>query len=741
MIIEKQKARATLLGRRKRAIIILALSFIVLLGACITINYFVRFEPFVDVDGTEYRIIRKAGKFGLYDLDGNKLESEDEYKWFTTKAGTLVDVDADTGKTQIIAMVDTEDGEANDERNNLILFPKISKSELSSLEVHNANGSFTLCRYDVENDRPDNDKDFVIKDTPFTPYDPDALAKICVDAGYTLSYGKIKDPIKDSKGNFSEYGLAPEVRVDEEGNSYNYEPAYYVITDIKGKKHKVLIGDMLLSGKGYYVQYVDVSGKEEKKRDAVYILEAAIGESLLQPVEHFVKPQVVYPMSLSDYSDVEEFTIFKRDDGTELDYVVGFSFIPLDERQGTIRTNRPFVFDHDSFDGFIPHSTNITDTLYKFYLTDYEGVCKLAPSNEDFVKYGLGKMETKTDGEGKTTEEFVFASKYVVSFYYDIVDLNTKKYVSTIKQVIFISEKNEKGNFYAYSFIYDGHPDSDNNDKDEELLYSYDMIVEIKGHCFDFLTWPSSKWINNQYVDYNIAFVDKIMVETKDYNASFDVDNSKSPVSEEKVDSSMLTVHAQDSKGHDLETFSGLTVVDKDGFVWNITSTGITVLNSKGESVTIPTSYYAHNALDRQVLCIKGKIECRDGRKIQVTPDEVVITEKNGTQIRYLRYATALFRQFYQTLLESTIVDTYEMTDEEEAALLADDSKLLLTMTVTDTDGETKVYKFHKLTSRKAYISINGSGGFYVMTNRVEKIISDVQKFFNGQEINPTAKN
>ena len=134
MIIEKQKARATLLGRRKRAIIILALSFIVLLGACITINYFVRFVPFVDVDGTEYRIIRKAGKFALYDMDGNKLEPEDEYSYFVTQAGTLVDVNVDTGKTQVVAVVDTEYGESNDERNNLLIFPKVSRNELSSLE-------------------------------------------------------------------------------------------------------------------------------------------------------------------------------------------------------------------------------------------------------------------------------------------------------------------------------------------------------------------------------------------------------------------------------------------------------------------------------------------------------------------------------------------------------------------------------------------------------------------------------
>ena len=741
MIVEKQKARATLLGRRKRAIIIVALAFIVLLATSITVNYFVRFEPFVDVDGTEYRIVRKAGKFGLYDLDGNKLEAEDEYSYFVTKAGTLVDVNADTGKTQIIAMVDTEYGEANDDRNNLLIFPKLSKKEISSLEVHNANGSFTFLRYDLVNDRPDNNGDFVIKSSPLAPYNQELFAELYVNAGYTISRGKINDPIKDKNGEFSEYGLVPETRVDEEGNSYNYEPAYYIIEDMKGNKHKMLIGDMLLSGSGYYVQYVEIKGDTEIKRDAVYILESAIGDTLLQPVELFVTPQVVYQMSMSDYLDVEDFCVFRRDDATdEYEYVVGFTFVPLSERQGTIRASRPYVFDHKSFAGFEPHVDNINSTLYNFYTTDYEGVCKLNPSNEDFVEYGLGKIETVTGSDGKTTEEFSFTPKYNISYYYDILDTETEKYISTIKQVIFLSEKNENGNFYAYTFIYDGHPDSDNKEKDEELLYSYDMIVEIKGYCFDFLTWPASKWINDNFVDHNIAFVDKITVETKDYNASLDVDNTKSPVDGEKVDSSLLTVQAQDSNGKNFQTFSDITVVDKSGFVWNITSTTINVVNSKGEKATISTSYFAHNALNRQVLCIKGYIDCADGRKIAVTPDEVTITEKDGTKFTYVRYATSIFRQFYQTLLVATVVDTYEMTEEEEKALLADDSKLLMTMTVEDTEGVVKVYKFHKLTSRKAYISINGSGGFYVMTDRVEKIVSDVQKFMDSKPIDATAK-
>ena len=171
MIVEKQKARATLLGRRKRAIIIFSIVAIILIAAAVTVNYFVRFVPFTDVDGTEYRVVRKAGKFGLYDTKGNKLEAADEYSYFVTVAGTLVDVNADTGATQIIAMVDTVDGEANDDRNQLLMFPKIGQKDLSKLEVYNSEGSFTFLRYDVENNRPDNNYDFVIESSPLVSFD------------------------------------------------------------------------------------------------------------------------------------------------------------------------------------------------------------------------------------------------------------------------------------------------------------------------------------------------------------------------------------------------------------------------------------------------------------------------------------------------------------------------------------------------------------------------------------------
>ena len=57
------------------------------------------------------------------------------------------------------------------------------------------------------------------------------------------------------------------------------------------------------------------------------------------------------------------------------------------------------------------------------------------------------------------------------------------------------------------------------------------------------------------------------------------------------------------------------------------------------------------------------------------------------------------------------------------------------------------VYEFYYLTSRKSYIRISGdggetfSGGMYVLTSRVSKIISDAEKVLSGIPVDPTAKN
>ena len=736
MIVEKQKARATLLARRRRAIIILSAVALVLIAAAITVNYFVRSTPFTDVDGTKYYVIRKAGKFGLYDASGNKLEAADEYSFFVTPAGTLVDVDADTGATQIIAQVDTESGEANSDRNQLLLFPKLGRKEISSIKVSNSYGEFTFLRYDVENAKPDNNFDFIIEGAPLVSYDQDLFAELYVYAGYAISEYKIQDPIKDEKGEYSEYGLVPEVRIDEEGNPYNYEPAYYVITDMAGKSHKVIVGDMLVTGDGYYVQYVNMTEGGEVKRDAVYVFEATAGNTLLAPVEKFATPQILHQMSASDYIFVEDFRLLQYDENREATEILDFTFIPLEERKGSIKANKPFVFNNKELSGYNPNVDNISEMMFNLYQTSFEGVCKLMPEDEDFVEYGLGRFETATDENGNEVTEFVFTPKYLISFYYDVTDENGKAQ-KTIRQVMYISDANEKGNYYAHTYVYEGYPDGS---KEEKFLYVHDMIAEVSAHSFDFLTWKPTKWISNNYIDENIAFINTIDISAGNYTAHFNLDNSKTTQDGEKVSSSLLTVSASDSKGNSINTFADRVVLDQNGYIWTITTADIKVVNSKGASVDADSTYYAYNALGRNVKCISGKIVCADGTRIAVKPDTVEETKPDGTVITYVRFSTTLFRQFYETLLVATIVDTYEMSPEEEAALLADESKVILTMTVKDSEETVKEMKFYRLTARKAYLTVNGVGGFYVMGDRVEKIVSDAQKFFSNTPIDPMSK-
>lgn len=733
MSIKEQKTRMTLMKRRVRALVIACASVVVLVAAYIVVNHFVKITPFVDVDDTKYYIKYKSGSYALYDTDGAKLNVDDEYGYYITSAGTLVELDAETGKYEIVAVVDTEGNEVVGTNNRILMFPHIEKKNMRSLEVHNSYGTFTFLRYNLEKDKADDNSDFVIKQSMLTSYDQELFASLYVSAGYTLSTRKIEDPIKDENGEFTEYGLVAERRVDEDGNEYDYEPAYYIVTDKSGNRYKVLIGDKLVTGGGYYVQYVGIDGTTETKRDAVYVLSADIEDSLLQPIESFVTPTIVYPMTMTTYFDVEKFTIMreKEDVPGEYDNIVGFTYIDLSLRENTIKASTPYVFTNSALEGYDPSSNNIDAALQYLYNTSFVGVKKLSPTNADFIEYGLGEKYINEEGE----EDFRFSPKYMISFYFDVLD-DDKNYLYTIKELMFISAANEAGNYYVYTVVYS----ADDDPKKEELLYSYDMISEVEGYGFDFLTWDRYKWINSSYVNLNIAFCEEITISSPSYNAKFELDNSASDQSS-SISSSELTVHATDSNGNDLQTFAKMVVTDNKEFVWTITPTSIKAVNSAGEEVKISTSYYAYNKLGAQALVVSGYISCNDGTRVYVTADTVTVTDSDGNeQATYNRYATNLFRQFYKTLLYSSIENSYPMTQEEEAALIADESKFLMSMTVKDTEGNSKVYSFYSLTSRKAYITINGSGGFYVSANRVDKFIADAQRFFADEVIDATAK-
>ena len=273
------------------------------------------------------------------------------------------------------------------------------------------------------------------------------------------------------------------------------------------------------------------------------------------------------------------------------------------------------------------------------------------------------------------------------------------------------------------------------------------MIIEIEGSSLTFLEWERLSWISTHLVDTDICFVEDITIETPDYNAYFDFDNSLSDYSAD-MRTAHLMVNTTDSLGHAFTTFGRLVVTDKYGYTWYITTTGLEVYSgSEKLQVASDVLYYANNILDNQAKCRTGYIECADYR-VEVNADSVRILYNSGKIETLVRYSTTLFRDFYETLIFTSISDSYVLTPEKEAELINNPNAWLMTITLNADDEEsvanstsiTKVIKFYRISARKAYVTINGEGGFYVLTSRLEKIVSDAKKFMEMQPIDPTSK-
>jgi len=101
------------------------------------------------------------------------------------------------------------------------------------------------------------------------------------------------------------------------------------------------------------------------------------------------------------------------------------------------------------------------------------------------------------------------------------------------------------------------------------------------------------------------------------------------------------------------------------------------------------------------------------------------------------------FRQFYKTLLSIAIQDYADLTEDEIKKLTSDEKNNILTFTLTNLAGEKTVYRFYPYsgTGRRALMTINGEGEFYVQTDLIEKIASDANKVLSGLDINSYGKN
>jgi hypothetical protein len=750
------KKRSTLLRRRSIAIVAILAVLVVLAIALAFVLDYVRTTSVTDpVDGTVYYIRYKDKMPALYDTDKKTLmPTESTYGYYVLRSGTLLSIDQEDGTYQMVIVDETVDTEKHDGYMfQLMMFPHISGDNVRQIEVSNSNGTFVFHRYNLETGLVDNNAKFVIKGSPLVDYSVERLTALYTDAGYTIVNTKINDPIKDESGEFSEYGLVPEIRplfdketgepvIDPETGvqqTYEYTPAYYILTDTSGNKYKVIIGDRLVTGGGYYAQYVDISTGVDIKRDAVYVMPVEIANTILVAIEDYVTPKLTYPMQLNNYFDVADFYIYRN--GREAP-LVGFNYIDLlDREKDPIRLNDAYEFTGDIAPGYRTSFNSITQCLQSLYDPAFSRVVKLAPSGKDMLNCGLA-VEKGLDDNGNMQYEVSY--EYMLTYNFKITD-DEGNYVETINNTVYFSKPDEvTGKCFAYTEIYEV-----NNGKVGELAYSFDIIVELEAHSIEFLKWDEYDWINEVYFELNIAGCDKLTISAGDYWASFDLDNSATPEGD-TVSSDRISISATQSDGATKTTFSVMKFYDVNGGMWEVTGDDINYFDAQGKEQTIQNARYDHNILDEQVLVLDGFFTCADGTKVYVSNNEVTVEPLDSSKrVVYTRYDTTLFRRFYTTLLRANIINSYELSKEEQAMIQNDPSRKILTLTVTNIEGEVTTYKFYRLSARKAFMTINDRAfvsddntmvGFYVMTNRLEKFVSDAQKFFANQIIDPTAK-
>ena len=702
--------KKTSLGTQKKAVAILVVLSVILAVAFGVVSVIVDIYEYTDFDGIEYTIKKKKGEYGLY-KDGVICDINND-GYYMTALGTELSVDPETGEYKIYAVVDTTGTEVVGVGQRVLMFKQLTYDQSSTndqskiikrIEVHNQKG-------DIIVNRGANNR-FEVENCPTAILVDELFAQLSVGCGYTISMQRLENPVRLSDGSidYSEYGLAPEKRVeknedgtdkvDDQGNpvTYDYKPTWYTVTTMTGDAYTVTLGDATVSEAGYYARYED--------RDTVYILSSAnLDAAVLQPVEALISPMMVYPMSMNTYfqvsnfnyrSDIDHYAIYRdmvmevigfdistvepdadgnysdevkakleeaskaiadmKDEDFSKMYdrlfvknsrlVTSFSFIDMDDRTDTLYSSLPYMMSSDYMEGYLPNSDNIGAVLQGLYSMKFDRVAVLSPTDEELEAYGLNEPAHDFSFIYKDAEGQEFGNHFV------------------------ISEKTEEGKYYGYSEI-------------------YDMILVIDESQLTYLEWEEIDWYEREYFLFNIAHVQTIKLEGAGVKSPivFTLDNSKS----------------DQSKGMNsdkLEIYANGQLVDYN----------LTVTKPSGSQVTETASYN--------------------------------------------------FRRFFQALLTASMEGNAELTEEEmEAFRETPDDECLLKITIHADDGKGSTanicYRFYRYTERKAYFTVEvldstsdtgnpteAQGVFYVLRSFCDKLVADAYRFMEGTEIVVDSKN
>ena len=786
---QTKQNKSVWLKRRKLAIVAGVLLLAMLLVSISFVADFLRIYTYEDpADGTKYYIRDDTGIYALYEKgkkDGDHLPKLDTLRdSFRTLAGTTVQVDPETGETKTVSQVDipnTDSGEVDYSLTgnvDIAMFTPFSRAEIISIEVFNCQGGYRFHRYDENGEVISSvSGELLFSDFPYLTLNqegvatlvnatavPNAAARLLFDEEEKAKYGRQVQIAGSSYWVYPEYGLAEETRVDEEGNEYTYTPDYFILTaeytdPVTGaksaQKHKVVVGDSILSQTGYYAQYYsyDSAANTFIPRDAVYVISKNEGSFLKSNAGGLVKQLISYPLNSTTYYRVQNLMLLTRDRSQTSGFnrLFSASYVPMEDRELSSEANRVFKFN-DELSALIPSADNILAAMEGIQAPTILDIPVFAPSPADLAEYGL-YCEKGLNDEGEMT--YGEAPYYRIHFDYTV---STGTEASTADDTIYrnyilISEQQEDGTYYTYSYYECIQGDEDLMEAGVLLL---PWICHVSENTLNFLKFDRLHWTESSFVNTDLAYCQKLTLSTGNgLYADFTMDNSETTVVDSiSTERLKLTALFGDTTKHAASGLFGIhtkqTNTDGSSFdvYYDIGINTVTAYYANGTTATINEFVYAENALGVQTTCLPKPIADINGHYYYVSADEVVVKNgKDGEVIAtYCRYAVANFKYLYSVYQSVSLQGTYTLSDEQEAALTAKAENLLLKVELTEVTKTgakvTNTYCFYSLEDvgsyRKVYLSINGEGGFYVTRDIVDKFLADVVLFMNDDIVQAT---
>lgn len=345
---------------------------------------------------------------------------------------------------------DTEEGEELGLSNRYFLFTSLERSDIESIEVSNKDGGYTFVS--------DESGAFHLKGHEELQIDPEKFASLVSVSTYALAKTKVGSNLSDEK--LAEYGLLT-------------PQAWWIVTDKDGNRFRVLVGDRLLTGGGYYCMF--------DGRKSVYVLGTEVGDTVLGTPEYYVNHVICAGISQNDYFTVDNFTVFR--DGNPLCRI---RLVPKDQ-QVNKEAMAENIMDYPTM--YYPNSSLYYEIVYQFMSLNADECVKVGASDEDLKKYGLSDPA------------------HVILFEYH--DISYRIYFSALTD----------GKYYVFSNLYP------------------DVIGYVDAEDFYYLEYDLIKWIDPYVFQQYINDIDTIDISSGDVEAHFSIahtpiENAQSELSE-----------------------------------------------------------------------------------------------------------------------------------------------------------------------------------------------------------------